>query len=216
MAFRLVPTALASTLTAAAAGRYTVDGSDKQSHAAEEILNNLRHVTVLYRSGQLNRGASAWAGGPIQHECTFPVELLLSADAKADLAVLADPASTAPEYASALAAMQPASVRANDLWDELFDILWNILMAPANMGLGLADGLVANRWVGNPQKGKPFTRGKYVILPGTFDYTCTVQEYPPTTVPKPAGAGAIDTTITETADISGAITDPALQGAKAP
>jgi hypothetical protein len=216
MTFRSVPPALTATLGAAAASRFTVEGYDKQSHAVEELLNNLRHVTVLYSGGQMQRGASGWVSGPIQHECTFPVELLVAADAKADLTILNDPTSTALEYTSALAAMQPAAKRANDNWDELFDLVWNILMAPANLALGLAAGVVANRWCGNPQKVKPFSRGKYVLVSGNFDYSCNVQEYPTGVTPVPAGAGAVDTTIIATADVSGATVDTAKQGAQAP
>jgi hypothetical protein len=213
MTFRTIPPALLVTLGAAAASRFTVEGYDKQSHAVEELLNDLRHVTVLYSSGQMQRAASAWVSGPVQHECTFPVELLVAADAKADLTVLNDTTSTALEYTSALAAMQPAAKRANDNWDELFDLVWNILMAPANMALGLAAGVVANRWCGNPQKAKPFSRGKYILVSGTFDYTCTVQEYP-TGVVGVAGE-SVDLSMTVTADLEGTTSDPAKQGAEA-
>ena len=213
MSFRAIPAALTATLGAAATSRFTVEGYGRQSHAVEELLNNLRHVTVLYSGGQMQRGASGWVSGPIQHECNFPVELLVAADAKADLTTLNDVNASSEQYASALAAMEPAAKRANDLWDELFDLAWNILMEPANLTLGLAQGIVSNRWCGNPRKEKPYTRGKYVLIAGSFDYTCNVQERP-TGVVGVAGE-SIDLDMTVSTDLEGDASDPAQSGVEA-
>jgi hypothetical protein len=216
MQFRVIKTAISNLLGAQAAGRYTVEGYQRQSHSAEEILGNLRHVTVYYVSGAFPEGESALEQGPYDHEMTFRVELLLSAAATADLTALGDQNATAAQYAAALAASLPASANADSLFDELVDIVWTILIDTPNRDLGLPQYTIEKRWIRNIQKEHPLPRGEYMVLAGTMDYVCRSVERTPALGVQlvPAGAHALDASIGETADITGATQDPALQGVK--
>jgi len=212
MKFRTAKTALITILGTAAAGRYTVEGYEGQSLSADQVLNSLRRVTVYYANGEFGEG-TGWIQGPFPHDVKLRVEFLLAADARADLTVLDNPAATALQRQAALAASLEAAERADLLADELIDILWNILMDPRNIDLGLTVGTIANRRVPSIRKDTAQRQGELVILSGSLDYTFAVTEVP-TGETGVAGA-AIDLTQTQTADISGATTDSAKQGAKA-
>lgn len=214
MAFRTLKAALETLLDANANGLYSVEGFQRQSHDAEGLVGYGRHVTVFYRQGQFDKARSGWLQGPFKHAVTYQVELKLAAPAHADLTAL-DPRvpATPQERMSALAAMAPAAKVADDQWDELADLIWNILIAPANADT-LGGVNIEDRWIANVQKEMPAPLGEYVLLAGTMDYTCTVIETPPGDSGIPAAANAIDTTLTGTADQTGAAVDPALQGAK--
>jgi hypothetical protein len=204
---------LLALLAANSAGRFSVEGFQRQSHAADELEGNLRHVTVFYRGGQFDKSKSGWVAGPFKHAMTFQVELTLAAKATADLSALSDPNATAQQLMSALAASISASAQADTLWDELAGIIWGILMAPANVD-AMGGVTIEDRWVANIQKENPPPQGEMVILSGTMDYTCTVVETVIGDAGVPAGANAVDTTLQGTADLSGAPLDPAAQGAK--
>lgn len=216
MQFRTIKGALTNLLGAQAAGRYTVEGYQRQSHSADEILNNLRHVTVYYVSGAFPEEGSGLEEGPFDHEMTFRVEIMLSADAKADMAALDNANATGAQYAAALAASLPASANADALFDELVEILWQILIDPTNRDLGLSQYTIEKRWIRNVQKEHPLPRGSYMVLAGTMDYVCRAIERTTGVVGVPAGKNALDASIGETADPTGATTDPALQGVKTP
>jgi hypothetical protein len=211
MTFEVIRDALKTTLTASASGRFNVDTFQRQSHAADELVGSNRHVSVFYRSGSFDKGRSAWLQGPFRHGMTFAVDLLLAAPAKMDLTVLKDPNATPQELMSALAALQEAGDVANLSWDELADIVWNILMDPRNSDLGLPAGTISDRWIANVQKESPAPMGEYVLLSGTMDFTCNAVETPAGEVGV-AAAGGVDISLTETADITGAGLDSAKQG----
>ena len=203
----VVREALKSILGAAAGGRYTVEGFQRQAHGAEEIVGNLRHVTVFYRQGAFDRSRSGWLQGPFQHGMTFAVQLQLAAPAKIDVASIEN-AQSAQEFMSALGGMEEAAANADALWDELSGIVYGILMSPLNMIPGTAD-----RWISSIQKDNPAPRGEYVLLTGTMDYTCTGPE----TVTGAVGVApteGVDIDLQATADITGATVDPAKAGAK--
>ena len=212
MQFRTIKTAITNLLGAQAAGRFTVEGYQRQSHSAEEILDNLRHVTVYYHTGDFPE--ESFEQGPFDHEMTFHVSLLLSADSKADLSTLTNPAATSAQYAAALAASLPASANADSLFDELVDIVWNILIDTPNRDLGLAQYTIERRWIRNVQKEHPLPRGEYMVLAGTMDYVCRAIEKIAGVQGVPAGAHALDASIGETADVTDQTQDPALQGVK--
>ena len=215
MNFELVKSALTTTLGAQAAARFVVQGYEARNHAAEDFLAN-RHVEVHFSNSQFDKSKSGWTSGPFHHGLRFTIGLSVAADARADLTVLSDPDAEAVALASALAASLEAGARADALWDELARIVWGILMLPANMQLGMTSPVVQSRFVDSIAKNPVQPRGKYVILSGSLEYSCSVVEYPATVTPTPAGAGAVDTTITQTADPTGATTDTAKQGAQAP
>ena len=210
----IIREALLSLLEANASGRFSVEGFQRQSHDAESLLGNLRHVTVFYRSGQLDKARSGWLQGPFRHAMTFQVELKLAAQASADLRILMDPNATPQAFASALAASDSAAHQADILWDELSGILFGILLDPRNSQT-LGGVQISDRWISNINKESPPPVGEYVLLTGTMDYTCTVTESVAGEVGTPAGAGAVDVSLSVTSDPTGASPDPAKAGAKA-
>jgi len=203
----VIRTAILSVLDAAAAGRFTVEGFQRQSHAAEELT--LRHVTVFYRQGQFDKSRSGWVQGPFRHNMTFSVELALAAPARMDLTIINDDTATPQTRMSALAASIEAAANADALWDELAGIIWDILIDPRNLSLGLP---ISDRWIPSIRKENPAPRGEFVLLTGSMDYTCEGVETPSGETGI-AGAG-IDLTQDQTADITGSAIDSAEQGAK--
>jgi hypothetical protein len=214
MAFELVRDALAATLAANAVDRFSVDTFQRQSHAAEELVGKHRHVSVYYRQGNFEKGRSGWLQGPFKHAVTLSVELLLAAPASMDLNIMNDKTATPTQLMSALAASREAAEVANLAWDELARMLWQILISPLNDSLGLTTMVIEDRWISNVQKEHPAPMGEYVLLSGTMDYTCTIVETAVGDLGVPAGAGAFDTTLQETTDLTGAPLDPAAQGAR--
>ncbi len=210
----VVKNAILALLNANAASRFTVEGYQRQTHAAEELVGNLRHVSVFYRQGAFDKTASGWEQGPFKHGMTFAVELVLAAASSSDLSALNNPTATPQQRISALAASIEAAAAADALWDELAGIIWGILMDPVNDNLGLTTIGIADRWIASLSKSAPPTEGEFVLLAGTMDYTCTVNETPAGVTPVPAGVAAVDVTLNETADITGAAYDSAQQGAK--
>ena len=214
MKFRAtIKPALISILGTAGTGHWTTEGYPRQSVAATEVLNSLRHVTVYYGSGAFPEGRSNRVAGPMRHDMTFRVELMVSADAKANLSVLDDPESSGAQRAAAIAAALDAHARADILWDEVADLVWNVLMAPANYDLGLAKGQVTDRWISQMRKSEPQDHGSLVLLTGSMDYNVAANEIPTGAIP--VLGESVDLDVSVTGDITGAEFDPALQGTEA-
>ena len=187
MAFRTIRDAIIATLSSQAAGRFSLDTYQRQSHAAEALVGANRHVSVFYRSGAFEKARSGWLQGPFKHAMTFAVELLLAAPASMDLQVITDPAATPQQLMSALAASQEAADAANLSWDELAEIVWGILIDARNASLGLTTVGVEDRWISNVRKENPAPMGEYVLLSGSMDFTCTAVERAAGAVGVPAG-----------------------------
>lgn len=213
MIFPTVKTALTTILGTEAAGRWTTTGYQGQSVAAESVLDNLRRVTVYYSTGTFSESRSNRVSGPVRHEMTFRVELMASAESEVDLTVLDNPASSSAQRRLALAAAVAAEVRADAVFDELVEGVWNALMRPANIDLGLGKGVIDGRWVGQARKNAPLPRGDLVVLTGSMDYTCSAMEIASGVVP--VSGTSIDLGVSVTADVTGAAFDPAEQGAEA-
>jgi hypothetical protein len=213
MLFRTVKDGLNTLLADNAGGRFSVEGFQRQSHAAEEMVGQKRHVTVFYRSGQFDKSKSGWHAGPFKHAATFQVELTLAAPAYADLSALTSGNATPQQLMSALSAMQPAAKAADDLWDELGDFIWQILMDPRNSD-AMGGVPISDRWISNISKESPAPMGEYVLLGGTMDYTCTVTETVSGEIAVTGSLKTIDTDLQETTDPTGAPLDPAAQGAR--
>lgn len=175
MQFRELKAAVVNLLGAAAAGRYTVAGYQKRGVAAEEVRDDLRLVQVFYQGGKFPESAGSLAG-PAAHDVTLRIEMAAGTGAKGDLSPLADPAATPAQLQAALASFQDASLLADGSFDELADIIYQILMNTRNIDLGRPVGYVANRWISGIDKQAPNARGEFVIVPGSIDLTCRIVE----------------------------------------
>ena len=172
MFFRQVKASIIdNVLEPAAAGRFSIVGYQRQVKPGERDNT----VDVFFRSGSFSKGSSA-INGPTTHDITFEIYLIVSKAAKGDLAVLNNQASTDEERATALTNFQLAAKAADDGFDELAEIVYQILMDAQNQDLGMPKGDVSNRWIDRIEKNEPVGQGSNVILAGSMNLTCRVVE----------------------------------------
>jgi hypothetical protein len=195
MLFRTLKSNLETILNDAAGGEYTVVGYQQQGVGATEILGTKRRVQVFYGSGQFDKGNSGMTG-PIYHDVSFTVRLMVSAAATGDLTVINNPSSTGPQLAAAIAAFQDASEIADASLDELMDLVYQVLMDADNQDIGTSPTgppyVVANRWVASMRKDDPLNHGEYVALTADIDFQCQAKEELTGLTPTPAAADAFD------------------------
>jgi len=165
MNFITIKNSITNILGLAESGRYRTVGFQRQTRAAEEVKGNNRQVTVFFSRGDFPK-SSGRNTGPVQHDITYRIELIVSSAAKMDLSIINNPSSTPEQKAVALAAAHEAAALADELMDELWSIIYQILMDGRNVDMGLSVGTVANRWIDSFQKDEPRTRGKFVVLTG--------------------------------------------------
>lgn len=196
MNFRVVNQAIIDTLGLSANGLFRMTGYKGQGKSAEEVKGNLRQVQVYYADGDFPK-SSGRQTGPTQHNMTFGIGLTVSAPATCSLSAINTPGATSGAIATALAAMSDASHNADILIDELYELVYQILMDGRNLDLNLPVGTISNRWVTKLQKDDPNTKGDLVVLTGVVTYTCN-------TVESPAGAtGTIANSVSTVVDIIG-------------
>lgn len=175
MNFRVITAAMINTLGAAAAGRFSVVGYQRQGVDAEEIRGNKRRVQVFFAGGEFPRSKGRLTGD-VQHMLTFNVGLSVAAAARCNLGVLDDPNATTQQVATALAAAQDASYIADQQFDELSDLVYQILMDTRNFDLGLDEGVMSSRWIESMRKDDPQRNGGLVVLTGHLQYVCQTVE----------------------------------------
>ena len=210
MVFRMIAAQLITILGDAAAGRYQVIGHQKQTIDAKNIKGNNRLVEIFYNRGDFPKSGGGIASGKKDHNMTFKLDFKCAATAKGDLATMNDPSSSESEIAAAIAGIAYASKEVNESMDELFEIIFQILMAADNIDLGLAVGTVSNRWISELQKDDPLQRGSLLVLTGTCLLTCKASE--DVTGDSVTAANSIDTTLNiddDRENIAGVETDPA-------
>jgi hypothetical protein len=174
MTFEDVKTAIINILSAAAPGTYQVTGSKKQSKGANENLD-LPRVTVYYQAGNFPKSASNYQAEK-DHNATYQIEFTVIVQSYVDLSVLNNPSSTALQIKAALEAIPDLSDQADKKMDEIFGVVYQVLMAADKYDLDLPVGTVVNRWIDNFQKDNPLPRGEYLILTGNCNLTCRMEE----------------------------------------
>ena len=175
MKFRIIKKALNDLLGTAAAGRFHVVGYERQGVDARQIMNNDRIIQVFYSQGAFKKSGGGLTG-PKQHDIDFGIGLFVSAPARVDLSVINREGATQGQIEGALAAMQEGSYVADELFDELAEMVWNILTDGRNRDLGLKIGTVANNWVESIHKEGPVPRGALVVLTGEIHFTLSASE----------------------------------------
>ncbi len=176
MKFRTIKTAVKTLLFNSQASRYITVGAQKQSKSADEFIGNNRLVQVYYYRGMFPKRGGTIARGPNDHEITLKIDFTVSEPAKGDIATLNNPNSTAGQLQTAIANIAIASDLADDSIDELFDIIYQVIMDAENIDLGLANDIVANRWITDFQKDEPVQRGELLVLTGSCNLTCKASE----------------------------------------
>ena len=174
MNFRKIKTNVITILGDAAAGRFVTVGYQQQKTSAKEAKGNNRIVRVYYRVGDFPKEKGS-LNGPVMHDMDFAIELTASASAKADVATLNNEASTPAQKAAALVGLKEASEEADKSIDELWEIVYQILMDARNIFLG-DDPEVANRWIPNFRKDDTLDDGELVVITGNASLTCSIDE----------------------------------------
>lgn len=176
MKFRQIKESLINNvLGPAEAGRFQAVGYQRQGKAAEEVTGDNRMVQVFYGASDFPKSAGR-RRGPVSHDMTFRVELTLAQTASTDLSVLNDPTATDQDRSNALRQSLEAGARADESFDELVDLVYQILMDARNIDVGLSKGSVANTWVSRVEKNDPLDRGEFLLLTGSMNFTCRASE----------------------------------------
>jgi hypothetical protein len=175
MRFRQIKDRIINILGNNANGRFRVIGYQKQTKNASETLGTLRTAQVYYFSGDFPKGKSG-LNGPVQHECIFRVELTAAAAAAGDLETIKSAITTAQQKANKLLAFQSAAERCDCSFDELADIIYQILMDGRNLDVGMPEGEVSNRWINRIEKDDIEDRGELVTLTGSMDFSLNTKE----------------------------------------
>jgi hypothetical protein len=184
MNFETLQTNLVTILGNAAAGRYRVAGFQPKSNDAEEYLDNNRLVSVYFSEGQFPENMNSIAGSSKQHMATYRIELFVTAGAKGDLATIDNPASTPAQIQTAIANIKDAELLADESWNELCGIIYQVLMDGRNLDLDMPSGTIANRYLDNIRKDRPaeigvargVLGGQFITITGSMDLTCILDE----------------------------------------
>lgn len=175
-------------------GRYFVVGHTKQRSNAEE-LRGKKMVQVFYSGGSFNRGTSSM-NSETTHNAIASVILTVSEPSTMDLAVLENPSSTPEQIALALTAGREAEDVANEAMDELFGIMFDIIMGAdgEHFGNESDDYSIADRWGRDFKKDPVLSGGSVVVINGSYDIQFTVREIPDGDTPIEGNfmSGAID------------------------
>lgn len=174
MNFRTIRDSIVQILGAAAASRYRVIGYQEQNRDALEVVDNSRLVEVFYSDGDFPKQGGS-INGPVMHDMTFQIHLTCSKYAEGALDVLESDTSTPAEKATALANFKQSAKLADDSMDELFEIVYQVLMNAQNYDLGMTFP-VADRWVDQFQKDTPTERGELVVLTSSLRLTARIDE----------------------------------------
>jgi|GEM_PF-1564651 len=156
-------------------GRYRTIGYQNQTEDAESSLDNERSVQVFWSDFNAPKNASALQG-PFKHNVTYNIELSAAKATELDLEVLNSMSATPEDKAEALYGFQEAAELADESFDELVDIIFQVIMDARNIDLGMPKGVVASRWLSQAKKDDPVPAGEFALLTGSMTLTCSFSE----------------------------------------
>ena len=188
MNFRIINQAIINTLGAAAAGQYQVVGYDTGGVSASQMQNSSRIVQSYFSDGDFPKSGGRVKGSK-KHQITYTLGLYVSAAAKVNLSVINQEGVAPSAIAAALVALQDGAYGADQLMDELADLVWNVMQNALNYNLGLAPGIMSDAWVEKVKKHEPVPRGSLVVLTGDMTFCCSTVETPSGATPVPMTAG---------------------------
>ena len=171
MNFRNIKNSIITILDTAAAGRFEVIGSQRQRQGAEDI-NSQKKVMVYFLSDTFSENSGS-INGTVQ---SFPVfRIMLEVSAKGTYTDSSDPNT-----------LTSANLVADNMFDELADNVYQILMSGENLDIGQPVGQVGNRYIKTIEKNDINKDGEFVIITGSMDLSCITPE----TVPEEMGTAA--------------------------
>lgn len=200
MLFRTIKTQIVSILDAHASERFRVIGNQKQSRDADTIKDNNRLVQVYYDSGNFDQ--SSGRNSSKTHKMKFSIDLSASAAAKGDLSALEY--GTPAQKANALASLREAAEVADNLLDELIDIVFNILMDARYDDLQIGRGAVNVRWIDSIKKDTLLERGEFVVKTANLSLSVSGSEVITGDIGNEPATVIIDSSITGDVPSSGA------------
>lgn len=155
----------------------------KQRTDASEVKNNNRTAQIFFESGDFDDGSSGKQEK--EHRCEYQIYLTVSSPVTADLSVLKDDEASAAAKQAALAGSTMASYNADRSLDELWRMVAQILLDPANRALGFDDtpndrGSIqytcSRLKLDNFRKNAPVDHGNLVVLTAEATFKTTVTE----------------------------------------
>lgn len=153
--------------------QFSVVGYQRQAISAKRAL--FASIQIYYNTGDLPKSSSAFVGGPVDHNCSFRIDMTVAGRARGDLDSLNNANSPAQKMA-ALATFQEAAYGVDIRIDQLWSDVWNILMNAKNELYGLPVGALSSRWVGGFSKSDVSDKGEIVTISGSATFTCKVSE----------------------------------------
>lgn len=162
MEFRLLKDSVINLLGAASQGEYQVKGYEPFPQDAADYRGKNRTVRVLYPGGEFsNQNSEIY-----DHEFKLDVEMCVTADAETDLDTLMNGDATQQELALAMASMRDSAEVADRQFDELLDLVFNVLASPANKWLGLEAYRVKSASILDTKKNRLLPFGEHAVLTG--------------------------------------------------
>lgn len=176
MEFRDAVRAIIDVLGSASLGRYRVQGYEPEPEDAGKFVGSDRTVRVFYSGGKFPENSGS-AGGAQLHDFSVNVEMVVAADSEMDVGALMDPESSEARRAQAIAGTRPAAMLVNEGFDELIDIIWNLLSSAENVFLGSEDYRFEHH-VKAVHKDRLIPLGEHAILTGYMTVDMSVVETP--------------------------------------
>ncbi len=175
MMFEIAEKALHDLIEAAAAGRFTVIGYQRQSKSAE---HDRKLVQVYYSEGAIPKSGSGRTGNKT-HDITIEIDMTVCSKTAVDLDTLESRTATPQQKAAALVGLKTAAEIANTEINELIRWVYQIVMDARNDELGLEEGSISSRWIANITKDTTIGYGGIVVKTANMKYTCRVSEEVP-------------------------------------
>lgn len=177
MQFQIVKDAVIATLgddaaLLPAARQFRVVGFQRQAESAKRALN--ASVQVFFNTGDFPKSGGGFVG-EVKHNTEFRIEMTVAKKAEGDLSGFEN-ATTEAEAAAALVTFTEAAEAVDNIMDQLWSDVWNILLDAKNETYGLDIGAVSSRWVPSFRKDQPTPKGEIVLLTANASLNCSVDE----------------------------------------
>lgn len=172
MEFRALKKAVTALLGDSSQGEFKVVGYEPFPQDAADYKGKDRTVRVFYPGGEFSNQASE----QYDHEFKLAVELCVTAAAESDLDTLMNGDATQQELAYAMASMRDSADIVDDQFDELLDLVFNVLASPANKWLGLAKYRVKEASIQALKKNRLLPFGEHAVLTGSVVFNIKMVE----------------------------------------
>lgn len=175
MYFRQIKTALEQLLIDKAAGRYRVQGYQIQTRSPEEVEGNNRLVVITYDQGDFP-GQGYRSGGSVDHQASYRVALYVSSGSIADIQEITNAENTNGQRQTSLSVTIPGHKIIDDSIDELFEIVFQVILDREDTDLGLGSEAFDKLIISQYQKDDPFEMGGKACISASFQIQAKLNE----------------------------------------